>query len=191
MQPAGTFVRPTDMPGTPEAAHVAVSRAARRGDLVRVRQGLYFKGTRTAGVMSGPTDEQLAGEVLGTTGVGPAGASAAHSWGLTAESPEVNHYAVVGHPSKEFPDMVVHSRNNRARLGLGFVEIGLLEVMRMPEIYLEESWPGLVATVVGLIAAGRLNFGAVRKAMRTEHNSRAKENIGRLTQILDGTPRAD
>ncbi|RIJ76738.1 hypothetical protein D1871_10660 [Nakamurella silvestris] len=188
--PDRTFVRPADIPATAEAAQVAVSRAARRGDLVKVRHGLYFKGPRVDGRMAGPDAEELAAEVLGSTGVGPAGASAARALGLAGAAPEVDHYAVVGHPSKAFPDMVVHSRNNRARLGLGFIEIGLLEVLRAPEVYLEDSWAGVVASVIGLIAAGRLNFVAVRRAIRTEHNARARENIDRLAAEIEADSEA-
>ena len=45
--PAGSFVHVDTLPGSRGAASSAASRAHKRGDLIPIRNGLYWKGTRT------------------------------------------------------------------------------------------------------------------------------------------------
>jgi hypothetical protein len=94
--PTGSFVRVDDLPGTRSAARNAASRAARRGELVQLRRGLYFKGTPTRYGTATPDAELVALAVLGDQGVGPTGVSAARALGLTTQLPAVPHLVTCG-----------------------------------------------------------------------------------------------
>lgn len=69
--PERSFVRVSELPGTAVAARQAASRAARNGELIPVRRGLYYRGIKTRYGMTRPRAEEVAREVLGEEGSGP------------------------------------------------------------------------------------------------------------------------
>ena len=74
--PAGTFIRPAELPGTRPAVLTALSRLHADGELVRVRNGLYWKGLQSRFGSGRPNLLDAAVAVAGT-GAGPTGWSAA------------------------------------------------------------------------------------------------------------------
>jgi hypothetical protein len=178
--PAGRFVRVSELPGSDAAARAAASRAAHRGDLVHVRKGLYYKGENTRYGMTGPTDDAVAAEVLGTKGVGPAGYSAARALGVTTQVPPRPEYAVVVHKPEPLDRFTVHSRANAARLDLTALEIALLEVLRAPKALIEGGWKALVGAVRNLLKTSKIRLTEVATAVRTERNHSVREGFNRL-----------
>ena len=83
--PERSFVRRSDFDAPRGPVDTALSRLCVAGALVRVRKGLYWKGSPTRFGMSRPAIDDIALEV-GGPGSGPAGIAAAHWLGLTNSS---------------------------------------------------------------------------------------------------------
>ena len=90
------FWRPEDFDGSPDAVAQALSRMARSGEVRRVRRGLYWRGTPTRLGMAPPPPGRLAKAVVGGTGSGPAGWSAALALGLSTQVARREAVAVPG-----------------------------------------------------------------------------------------------
>src|ERR1039458_3600320 len=82
----GTFLRRKDFAGPDRAVESALSRLTAADELVRVRRGLYWRGTTTRFGMTAPSLLETAIEVAGP-GSGPAGVAAAHLLGVTTHPP--------------------------------------------------------------------------------------------------------
>lgn len=164
---AGSFVHVARLPGTALAANSAASRAARDGFLVHCRHGLYYKGFSSQFGMTRPRPIDVAMEVLGTDGVGPAGFSAAHALGLTTQLAAIPELVTV-HAPPVVEGVRVRKRNNVRRVGLTFDEIALFEVLRDPETLVEGGWTSLIVRVATLIAAGRLRLRRLAMAVSKE-----------------------
>ena len=90
------FWRPEDFDGSPDAVAQALSRMARSGEVRRVRRGLYWRGASTRLGMAPPPPGRLASAVVGGTGSGPAGWSAALVLGLSTQVARSEAVAVPG-----------------------------------------------------------------------------------------------
>lgn len=178
--PAGAFVRVEDLPGSRQAAASAASRAAGRGDLVALRKGLYYKGTRTRYGMTAPTPVEVALEVLGHSGVGPAGYSAAKAFGLTTQVPARPELAVAGPLPTGVPGVALRRRNNMARRDLSYHEIALLEVLRDWEHLSEKPMTALAEAVV----SGTVDLARVERALRSERVPAARRRFDDLVGTL-------
>lgn len=177
--PERSFVRVTDLPGTATAKRQALSRAARDGELVAVRRGLYYRGVRTAYGMTTPSTAEIVREVLGSVGVGPAGYSAAREWGVTTQVPPFVHVATL-RKVDAIGGVKQTLRRNVARAELNAKEIALLELLRAPEVYVEAGWSVLAANVQRAAAAGEIRVGRVREVARSEFDVAVRENVARL-----------
>jgi len=89
------FWRPEDFDGSPDAVAQTLSRMTRTGDLRRVRRGLYWCGTPTDSHGS-PATDRLVGEIVGGTGTGPSGWSAALALGFSTQVARREAIAVPG-----------------------------------------------------------------------------------------------
>ncbi|WP_280470672.1 hypothetical protein [Nocardia farcinica] len=139
--PAGSFIHTNRLPGTKAAATSAIKRAHQRGELVRIRRGLYFKGNPTRYGMTRPTPEAIAAEVLGPTGAGPTGFSAARAFGLTTQLPAIPTLAVAGPVPTAIPGVKISKRNNARRSTLRPLEIAALELLRGDwETTVDDEW---------------------------------------------------
>ena len=177
--PEKSFVHVDRLPGSAAAARKAASRAAADGELVAIRRGLYYRGKRTRYGMTTPRVEDVARAVLGTRGVGPAGYSAARSWGVTTQIPPVWHVATL-RPVEMIEGVKQHARRNLARADLNEKEIALLELLRAPEVYIEAGWADFVTKVREAVRAGKVREGALRRAVTSEHNAAVRTNFERL-----------
>src|SRR5438552_1777811 len=90
------FWSPADFNGSPDAVAQTLGRLTRAGELRRVRRGLYWRGTPTRLGMAPPSPGRLAEEVVGGSGTGPAGWSAALALGLSTQVPRRETIAVPG-----------------------------------------------------------------------------------------------
>lgn len=177
--PEKSFVHVDRLPGSAAAARKAASRAAADGELVVVRRGLYYRGKRTRYGMTTPRVEEVARAVLGTRGVGPAGYSAARSWGVTTQIPPVWHVATL-RAVEAIEGVKQHARRNLARADLNEKEIALLELLRAPEVYVEASWSDFAAKVRDAMTSGSIRESALRSAVASEHNAAVRTNFERL-----------
>lgn len=179
--PAGSFVRVSDLPGSPTARSCAVSRASRAGTLLPIRNGLYFKGVQTRYGMTRPSSEDIARQVLGATGVGPTGVSAARALGLTTQVPARPSLTIAGTVPTSVPGVHVSKRNNMGRRNLRYAEIALIELLRGDwERTVDGGWPALVSAVAAAARRGDIDIAAVGEAISGERSPAARDNYARL-----------
>ena len=181
--PERSFVHVSRLPGSPAAARQAASRAARDGELVAVRRGLYFRGAKTRYGMTRPRVEDVAREVLGETGSGPAGYSAARAWGVTTQVPSTFHVATLWEVDS-ISGVTQHARRNKARATLNAKEIALLELLRAPDTYVESGWRVLVDRVREALSTGEVREVALRTAVATERSPAVRESFAELVDNL-------
>lgn len=181
--PVRSFVHVNRLPGTATAARQAASRAARSGELLPVRRGLYYRGAMTRYGMTRPRIEEIAREVLGAAGNGPAGYSAAREWGVTTQVPSSFHVAALW-TVDPIEGVTQHARSNRERVTLNAKEIALLELMRAPEVYVEAGWNILASNVRDALSDGAVNEGRLRVAVAGERSISVRENFDRLISDL-------
>ena len=177
--PERSFVRVNRLPGTATAARQAASRAARSGEILFIRRGLYYRGVKTRYGMTRPRVDEIAWEVLGETGSGPAGYSAAREWGVTTQIPVSFHVATFW-PTDPIAGMAQRSRRNKERATLNPKEIALLELLRASDVYVEAGWGALVERVRDALAQSDVREAALRNAVAGERNVTARESFDNL-----------
>ncbi|MEV0466645.1 DUF6088 family protein [Nocardia tengchongensis] len=178
---AHRFVRAEDLPGTGAAARLALARAARRGELLRVAHGLYYKGVATRYGMSAPSTEQIARQVLAASGTGPTSWSAAHSLGLTMQLPAELLLAVTGRPGGAVRGVRQSRRTNPRREPLRWLEIAVLELLRGDwETTVDDGWEALVDRVVILLQNNEIRIDVLADAVDGERHRLLRENWARL-----------
>jgi len=183
--PAGSFVHVDKLPGSRGAASSAASRAHKHGELVAVRKGLYWKGTPTRYGMTRPSSEAIAVEVLGKTGVGPTGHSAARALGLTSQVPAKPALTVAGPVPTSVPGVRISRRNNMLRRELRYAEIALVELLRGDwEAVVEGGWDALVSATARAVKERKVRLDAVTRAVEGERSPAARTNLVRLTDAL-------
>ena len=188
--PERTFVRISDLPGTNAARRNALSHAAADGTVIRVRNGLYYKGADSRFGMTRPTSRDVAREVLGSEGVGPAGFSAARHLGLTTQVPAETHLSFCGPIPEGIVGVRIHKRNNARRRTLNESEIALLEVLRDPQTFVESGWDALVAVARREFSNGSMRWAPLLESIDGEGPVAAKSNFERLRMELVARPAA-
>lgn len=179
--PRGSFVHVADLPGTAAAKSSAVSRAHRAGELLPIRKGLYYKGVKTRYGMTKPSSEEVASEVLGKTGVGPSGYTAARALGLTTQLPSQPSFTVAGPVPTSLNGFKVSRRNNMRRRELRYTEIALLELLRGDwETTVDGGWPALVSAYHSAVRSRSIRPEAICDAMPDEHSPAARTNFEQL-----------
>lgn len=179
--PEKSFVHVDRLPGSATAARKAASRAVKDGLLLPVRRGLYYRGRRTRYGITPPRPDEVARVVLGTRGVGPAGYSAARTWGVTTQVPPVWHVATL-RTVDPIEGVTQHERRNLARADLNEKEIALLELLRSPEVYVEAGWETLVDRFRASLATREVNLERLRAAAPGEYNRAVRDNFDRLVE---------
>ncbi|MEW6058839.1 MAG: hypothetical protein AB1551_01630 [Actinomycetota bacterium] len=175
----------SDVNGPRRAVESAFSRiAAEEESLLRVRRGLYWKGVKSRFGPGRPKTEDIVREVAGPRGLGPTAWSASHALGLSTQVPAVPEFAMVGPPPTGIREVNFHSRRNFARLGLGYEEIALLEVLRDWPEHADAEWADVERTVSELRNDGRIRLDRVGKAVAGERAPVLKERIARLVTDL-------
>jgi hypothetical protein len=182
--PTGSYVHVDRLPGSSSAARSAASRAAKKGDLVKLRRGLYYKGKRTRYGVLTPPAEDIALEVLGRTGVGPSGVSAARALNLTTQVPAEAELVTSGPVPEEIRGVRVHKRNNADRRDLNYAEIAVLEVLRDWTFTTESTWDGIVAAVKDRIEGREVRPDKLAKVGRSEPWPAVRERLRDLFSEL-------
>lgn len=165
----GTFFRASDFVGSPAAVETALSRLARAGLLQRVHRGLYWKGVHSRFGSGRPPALTVGVELAGRRGVGPAGWTASHLLGLSTQVPPTIELTVAGRHAPRAPEGIrFHTRANLDRLGLGFHEIALLEVLRDWPLTVGVDWMRLLVVVQELESKGLVNLEHLKRIVGGE-----------------------
>jgi hypothetical protein len=146
----GTLFTVDEFEGPRGPIETALSRLEDRGDLRRVRKGLYFKGVRSRFGSGRPRVEDVVYKGCGTKGVGPTGWTASRVLRLSTQLPALHEFVVLGAPPTNIPGVKFHTRKNLARIELTPTEIAVLEALRAWPTYSEASWNDLVKRVAEL-----------------------------------------
>ncbi|MHB2022017.1 MAG: hypothetical protein ACYCO3_01600 [Mycobacteriales bacterium] len=182
----GRFWRPEDFDGSPDAVAQALSRLSRSGEVRRVRRGLYWRGAPTRLGMAPPPPGRLASAVVGGTGSGPAGWSAALALALSTQVPRREAVAVPGR-SPRSPGSVRYvsraSSTKRRDERLRPAEVALLEVLRDWDGLVEVPAADAVARIARLATSGAVRLDRVARASETEP-PRVRERLRRLLVAL-------
>ena len=134
------FFRSGEFDGTRTAVEKALGRLVENGELLRVRNGLYWRGAETPFGMAPPNPRSVVNEYANGYPTGPAGISAANLLGLSTQVPRITEYAV---PTMVPPiDRIrlvrrdARRSDGRRAAELGGPEVALLEVL--------DSWEKVV-----------------------------------------------
>jgi hypothetical protein len=187
------FWRPEDFDGSPDAVAQALSRLARTGDLRRIRRGLYWHGTSTRLGMAPPPPGRLAREVVGDTGTGPTGRSAALALGLSTQVPRREAIAVPGRPPRSPGPVYYVSRAACAKRRderLHPAEVALFEVLRDWNSIVELPTEDAVDRIAQLVDSGAIRLDRLARASETEP-PRVRERLRRLLFQLERPEIAD
>jgi hypothetical protein len=179
---AGTFLRCRDFPGGPRAVESALSRLAAEGELVRVRRGLYWRGTRTRFGMVRPSALDVALEI-GGTGSGPSGVAAARMLGLTTQVPAAIEVAVPGKSPEPLAGVRFRSRPfTRRERKLRPIEVAVLELLRDPHA-VGADWAQVACRIRELIADGAVRAAALGAAAAEEPRVEARARWASLAAV--------
>lgn len=187
--PVGAFIRSSDISGSRSGIDTALSRLHADGELLRVRNGLYWKGVKSRFGSGRPDRASAAIAAAGGVGAGPTGWSATNLLGLSTQVPAEPEVAVAG-PIPTFPGVRFHKRNNLARRDLNVMEIALLEALRLYPNYSEVSLSELKDRVHTLVADGKIRMDKLADAARTERSPRLRHNLALLDSEYAATSEA-
>ena len=182
--PMRSFLSASDFDGSARAVESELSRLVAKGELTRVRKGLYWKGPKTALGMVPPRPLAVALQV-GGPGSGPAGFTAASVMGLTTQVPATVEVAVPGCLPVAPPGVRFTLRHpSRRDLGLSVDEVALVEVLRDWPGTVESPWDELVDRVKELIDRGTVRPEHVAAEVKEAHRPALREGWRRLELAL-------
>ena len=177
-----SFLRARDLDGSRAAVESELSRLAGRGELVRVRKGLYYRPPPRGRRRPPPLEAGLA---IGGRGAGPAGVSAARLLGLTTQVPGVETVAVPGRAPAGWDGVRFVARSYiRRELGLNPYEVGLLEVLRDFDRVSEEPFEQLVEVVGQAVDSERIRLDRVEQVAEQEWDLATRRRWHRLRERL-------
>ena len=137
--------------------------------------------------MAPPPPGRLAGEVVGDTGTGPSGRSAALALGLSTQVPRREAIAVPGRPPRSPGPVYYVSRaasTKRRDERLHPTEVALFEVLRDWNSLVEMPTEDAVDRITQLIDSGAIRLDRLARASKTEP-PRVHERLRRLLVALD------
>lgn len=179
---AREFFSLDDVPGPRHSAENVLARlAAPDGTITRVKPGLYWKRPATGrfGTPRSPSPFAAAFAAAGP-GTGPSGWAASNALGLSTQVPAVAEVAVVGRPPKGLPAVAFTSRSNVRRLGLGPLDIAVLEVLRSFPMFVELSLPDVLARIRDHAVAGRIDLAKIVWAAAAERRPAVRDRLAQL-----------
>ncbi len=187
--PPGTFWRTDHIEGPRPAVHTALHRLAKDGELVRLRRGLYWKGTRSRYGKGHPSRLESALAAAGP-GAGPTGWAAANLLALSTQVPAVPEVAVLGNPPTGIPGVRFRTRSNLERRLLDPHGIALLEVLRNWPDHTGGDWNKLTQVVGSLSRSGNLDPVVFEAVARNEPSTSVRSLIGRALHECAAHPQS-
>jgi hypothetical protein len=161
-----------DFADSPAAVNSELRRLVARGDLARVRRGVYWRGRSSRfGMIGAPADEtvrKLAGrrEAIGATGW-----QAAKALGLSTQVSPVEMLSTTGRPPQGLRGIKLVSRagrSGRREAGLNGTEVTILEALEGWERYVEVGSATALARFVEALARSDVRVERLVSASRTE-----------------------
>lgn len=170
---------------------MALKRAVDRGELRRIRDGIYFKGIETPYGMTGPDNVELGVAVAGE-GAGPAGVTAAHYLGLTTQVPSRVEIAVPGRaPAAPAGVRFTTRPARRLALNLNRDEVAVLEALRTWPRAIEVDERQFAERLRHLAEGKKIALRKIAQAVHEEHVPAARETWTRIAAELERHGRPD
>ncbi len=183
--PPRSFVTAADIDRPRGPVDTALFRMCRAGKLLRVRKGLYWKGTTTRFGMTRPKAEEVAIRVAGP-GSGPSGVAAAHWLGLTTQVPATFTTAVPIRAPNPWGSVRFTERSLGRRLrGLRPTEVAIVEVLRAGPSVVEKDWSHVAKVACDLVEDGEVRLDLIGEQVHEEHHIATRD---RWTELLEATP---
>ena len=180
--PLRSFIETADLPGSRRAVECELSRLVAKGEVVRVRRGLYWKGPRTRIGMPLPRGFDV-GMAIAGPGAGPASLSAAAFLGLTTQVPALYTIAVPGRSPVAPPGVRFVSRSIERRiLGLEPAEVAVLEVLRNGAAAIEAPWADFAEAVARLETDRVIRPSLITEQLGNERHVAARERWSDLAR---------
>jgi hypothetical protein len=168
--PDRAFLHARRVPGPTGAIEAELSRLTRRGEILRVRKGLYWKGPKTRLGIATPAPQDIALEAAGA-GAGPCGIEAARWLGLTTQVAGRPEIAVASRVPASIPGVRFCSRSPRRReIGLTPMEVAVIEVLRDWPMSVEADWDEVCAKIRDLVTNDRIRVEKVDAQVADEHH---------------------
>ncbi len=174
------FWRVGDFDAPSRAVTDELRRLVARGELTRVRRGLYWRGRATR-FGTRPADRSQAVEAIlkRDDAVGPAGWNATNMLGLSTQVPVIETLAVSHRPPEGLDGIRwVDRRRRTARrtARLNGIEVAMLEALDGWERYIEADAVEATQRLVGLVVDGHVRVERLVRASRTEP-ARVRERL--------------
>jgi hypothetical protein len=161
-----------DFEGSPSAVNNELRRMVTRGELVRVRRGVYWRGRRSRFGMIGASQGAAVQKLLGPhEAIGATGWQAAKLLGLSTQVSPVEalaatHRGVQGLQNVRVASRVARSARREARLNA--IEVSFLEVLDGWERYVETDSATALERFQELLARDDVHVDRLVRASHTE-----------------------
>ena len=137
--------------------------------LVRVRRGLYWRGSGSRFGKDRPSPADTVIAVAGDRGgIGASGWSASRDLGLTTQRSATEEFATVAPPPTGIKGVRFRRRSNPKRASLRYHEIAVLEVARAWPAYVDGDWADVARSVRKLVRDREIRPAALLEAAKFE-----------------------
>ena len=168
----GKYWHASKLTGPESTIQHILTELERDGELIHIRKGLYWRGTKTPLGMSPPPGGSLTTKVAKTTnGIGPAGLSASNMLRLSTQIPRHSWIAVPNRaptPTGTITFVSRAARTGRTSAKLTPLEVALLETLegwdRIIEIPIDQAWKRMRT----MLSSHEIDASRLAKAARTE-----------------------
>ena len=161
-----------DFGGSPSAVNNELRRLVRRGELERVRRGVYWRGKKTRfGMVSAPHDASVRTVVGGTEAIGATGWHATNLLGLSTQVAPIEALAVTRRAPEGLNKVKVTTRaarSGRRDAKLTGLEVTILEALDGWERYIEADATTALDRFADLFRNGGVRVDRLVRASRTE-----------------------
>jgi hypothetical protein len=160
-----------DFEGSPSAVNNELRRLIARGDLMRVRRGMYWRGKKSRFGMTGASQGEAVQKVLGAQeAVGATGWHATNLLGLSTQVSPVEALAVTHRRPKGLHNVKVSSRarSGRREAKLNGMEVTLLEALEGWDRYVEADSATALRRFLELLDREDVRVERLVRASRTE-----------------------
>ena len=178
------FFETDDFAGSRTAVDRTLSRLEAGGELLRVRKGLYWRGSKSRFGMTRPLPSQIVSHILKGMSYGMSSFSAANALGLSSQVPAVMTIAVAGGAPRDLENLLIRfvarsGRRGQARQHLRAEEFALLEVLPEWEDLVELDLDAAQRRIMTLVQQGSLRPAVLARAARAESGS-VRDGLARL-----------
>jgi hypothetical protein len=164
------FIYAEEFPPVP-AVRLELGRLAKKGEIARVRRGVYWRGRQTRFGMSPPERTDLVREIFRGEAVGATGWYATNLLGLSTQVAPAEAFAVTMRPPTSLGRVQVvdrSSRKARRTAHLTDLEVTFLEALEGWERYVEVDLQTATDRFISLVRHGQVRADRLVRASKTE-----------------------